>query len=277
MNEERSGESIKSKREVAEKITTRIWYEKGKKDNRFYPEKSICWGYDFYGDLLGRYSWTELLFLLLRGELPDEKENRILNYVMCSVMNHGPRDWSVRAGMNAAIGKTTIGNCLIAGLAVLQGSYCGAMDMEDAMRMFQKGLSLLKEEGVEEAVLELLKEYPEIPGYGLLYSERDMRAVRLIELVKEEGFKEDYLRLAIEIEKIVVEKEQIWLTLGGTAGVILLDLGFTPEQGAGIFLLSGSAGILAHSLEQLPKDWNEYPMYWNPEWHIYEGTVREEG
>ena len=111
-----------------------------------------------------------------------------------------------------------------------------------------------------------------VPGYGLYFSERDGRAVRLMEIAEEAGLTGVYSKAARELEKYFSTRNKIWLTLPGAVAALLCDAGYQPFQGAGIFLLAGSAGLLAHAIEQLPRRWNEYPFWWDTKKHYrYEG------
>ena len=81
-----------------------------------------------------------------------------------------------------------------------------------------------------------------------------------------------FIDLALAMEAILADQEQsVYLTLPGVAAAILCDLGFAPEHGAGIYMIAGSAGILAHGVEQLPRNWNEYPFWADPSYYHYEG------
>lgn len=261
-------------RPVAEKIRTEIWTDiPGKGENKFDREISLCRGYDFFNGLLGRYSWNDLLFLQIRGELPTKKESSILNIVMSSIINPGPRDWSTQTAMTAAVTRTTVGNCLTAGLATLQGRYNGGLCVEESIAMLREGVNIREKNSILEIVRILEEKYPDLPGYGMYYSNRDKRPARLIQLIEEEKGKGKHLTLALEMEKEISEKKGIWLTIAGAVAAILADLDFSPQEGHGIFLISAAPGLLAHLLEQLQGFWNTYPFYRAP---IYEGPESRE-
>ena len=103
---------------------------------------------------------------------------------------------------------------------------------------------------------------------GLDRSARDKRASRLIELTIEEDPNGVYLNLAIDMEKIINRKKNIWLTTTGAVSAILIDLGFEPLDGHGLFIVSSLPGILSHILAQMKKaNWNEFPFYPSPEYN----------
>ena len=64
---------------MTDKIASRIWQEIPVPENPFRPARCLCAGFDVYGDLLGKASWTEYLFLLLRLEPPTPEQHRLLD------------------------------------------------------------------------------------------------------------------------------------------------------------------------------------------------------
>jgi len=280
-----------------ESIRTAICQEQTSESNPFVAEKTLWHGYD--ADALSqKRDWTEILFLLAQGELPSKDQNTILNRLMASLANPGPRDAAVRAAMNCGAGKTPLPTILTTGLTVRGGMAEGAMHVEAAMR-FLNGqlpgnelLSFDQEDYAEQLINHYrafqqehkddeIVPWPEVaPGFGLYYGERDPRATKLFATLQADEGK--FIRLAKKLESILSEQQSpAYITLAGAAAAILCDLGFSPEHGAGIFMIAGSAGILSHGVEQLPRNWNEYPFWADPAYYQYIGpepikVVKEE-
>ena len=57
-----------------ETITTKIWFEEEEPDNPFAAKTSYCSGYDVYGELLGKISWSEYIYLLFSTRIFFDKE-----------------------------------------------------------------------------------------------------------------------------------------------------------------------------------------------------------
>ncbi|MBI3890309.1 MAG: hypothetical protein HY303_02115 [Candidatus Wallbacteria bacterium] len=264
-------ENFKAKREISQRLRTSIWKEEPRPGNQFYPERSLCHGYDFYGELLGERPFAHVAYLLLRSELPGPREAAALDLLMTAVINPGPRHWASRAAMNGAVGGTSIGNCVLAGLGTLQGEYHGAQCVADATAMLRwaVGPGNVEPSGAGAA---LTLRYPGLPGFGLLYSERDGRAERLVELLKSKDLVGPATKLALAAEEDIARERLIWLTLPGVFAAGCVDLGLTEDQAAGLFLISSAPGILAHAAEQRNRRWNEYPIYWDPKLYCYEGA-----
>ena len=100
-----------------ETITTKIWFEEEEPDNPFAAKTSYCSGYDVYGELLGKISWSEYIYLLLKLENPQAWQADLLEAIAIAIANPGPRDLSVRGAMNGGVGGSTAASCLMAALA----------------------------------------------------------------------------------------------------------------------------------------------------------------
>lgn len=259
-------------KKIATKINTKIWSEIPKnKSNPFAAETFLCHGYNFYEDLLGKFTWLELFYLLLKGELPDRKTSDILNILMSSIIDLGPRHWATHAAMTAAVTHTTVGNSLMSGLAVLQGRLDGALCVEKSMIMTKEiNLCATKEKDFHNIYLQIANKYSDLPGYGLYFCEKDKRVEKLLEILKSHKFIGKSLKNNLKFEKIVLDKKGIGLTLLGVFSISLTDLGFNPKEGHGIYLLSAAPGLLAHLLEQMEGDWNTFPFFEPPE---YQGAT----
>src|SRR3569832_1138005 len=90
-----------------ETFNTRIWHEEPEPNNPFAAAVCLCHGYDVYGEMLGRASWIEYLYLLLLGERPTPPQAKLLEGLAVALANTGIRDHSVNAAMNGGVCGTT--------------------------------------------------------------------------------------------------------------------------------------------------------------------------
>ena len=84
------------KEKKKEFIHSKIWEEIPEPDNPFAAAACYCSGYDVYGDLLGKISWIEYLYLLFKLEPPTKDQAKLLEGLAVAIANPGPRDLSVR-------------------------------------------------------------------------------------------------------------------------------------------------------------------------------------
>ena len=51
---------------MTNQIRSKIWQEDPQPDNHFATRLARCHGFDVYGDMLGKATWAEMIYLLFR-------------------------------------------------------------------------------------------------------------------------------------------------------------------------------------------------------------------
>ncbi len=222
----------------------------------------LCHGYDLYNDLLGRYSWLELTILHLRGELPSREEADVFDLIFRIVINPGPKNWATQAAMTAAVTHTPVGNSLLAGLAVLEGRYHGALAVEKAMEMFAELVVVIHGDCDRDILTGIVSRYGDLPGFDRPERVNGKRVNSLVDKLSALSSHNDHIQAALEFGR----QQNVKLTLLGLFAAALCDLGFAPRQGHGLFLIAAAPGILAHLLEQMEGSWSSYPFGSPPEY-----------
>lgn len=228
----------------------------------------LCHGYDLYNDLLDKYSWSELIYLHLKGELPGREQAEVFDFILRSVINPGPTDWATQAAMTAAVTHSPVGNSLLAGLAVLQGRFNGALEVEMAMQMLSDLVRLPSSIDAKSSA-EISSSYPDLPGIARQGSTDNERVGKIVNRVLTLSSNDQHLQTALS----VAHQNGHYISKLGLFAATLCDLGFSPRQGHGLYLLAAAPGILAHLLEQMQGDWSSYPFGSPPE---YTGTKDRE-
>lgn len=166
------------------RTATRIWQEIPSADNPYIAAQSLCHGYDLI-ELMQKRSFVDVLYLLFRGELPSIDEAKLLETLMVSFINPGPRHPATRAAMNAGVGKTDPALILPIALTTLSGTYNAAGTLETAMRFLRKQQRQTAEEVASRLFEE--SEQPEegdwhiAPGFGRYYSGIDLISTNIAE------------------------------------------------------------------------------------------------
>ncbi|MGZ8217245.1 citryl-CoA lyase [Methylomagnum sp.] len=251
-----------------EVIHTRIWKEIPEPDNPFAASVCLCSGYDVYGDLLGKASWIEYLYLLFKQEPPTKSQAVLLEGLAIALANPGPRDPAVHAAMCGGVGGSTHASCLMAALGVGAGQLGGAHEVALAMENWQAcGLDLeswrtrLTNPPVEErADVWLPMEHP--PGFdphGASCATPVRQTLAFLAQCSTGNSLDWLLRFRPQLESIV----DCPVAMTGVAAAALTDLEFTPPQGEMLFLLLRLPGAAAHALEQQEHGWRGFPFFAN--------------
>ncbi len=206
-------------------------------------------------DLIGNISFPEMVYLLLRGELPSKKHAKMFEAVMVAFCDHGVTPPSTQSARLMASAGSPVNACIAGGILAFGENHAGAI--ENSMKIFQDGVKLTEtyqRSPVETAkflIEEQLKRGKKIPGFGHRYHTEDPRARKLLNVAEQYKCNGNHLDLAIEMEKILFHEKGIKLNIDGANAAILSDLGFDWRLGCGMFVVGRIPGLLAHINEEL--------------------------
>jgi len=210
-------------------------------------------------ELIGHITFPQMIWLMLRGELPDPALVKLLDTALMSAVDHGPQAPSIAIARMASTCGVGLNGAMASALNVLGDVHGGAG--EQAIEMYLKiqqavaaGAPL--DQAAEAVIAELLAQGIFAPGFGHRFHPVDPRSPRLLELVDEAAaqgvvsgrFVE--IGRAVEAALIKLKGKRIPMNIDGATAVIYAELGFEPKLARGLFCLSRSVGILAHAWEQ---------------------------
>jgi len=254
--------SAEKKREV---IHTKIWREEPEPDNPFAAKKCFCAGYDVYGDLLGKASWIEYLYLLFKLEKPTPEQAKLLETIAVAIANPGIRDHSVRAAMNAGVGAAS---ALMAALAVGAGQYGGAREIYLLLKIWQDcGMDLNAwkiaiNDPPKSGLPDCWPETKHFIGFDPYASRISTPQKQIFEQLLSFSNTQS-IRWLKQNQNELEDFASCSFSLTSIIAAALFDLGFNHKQGEMLYLLLRLPGAAAHGLEQKNTDWKNFPFYIN--------------
>ena len=220
-------------------------------------DKVLIRGYDLE-QLIGGQSFTASCFLLIRGRLPSAGETRALDAVLNAVLDYA----LLKPGTVAARYAVSANPSMVAGIATavlsvgrftLAPEDTGRFITCAAQRHRESGKSL--EAVATEIATEARNRNERIPGLGHPRFKRvDPRAQRLKDIAVAEKLWSDKAVLYELIHRAYVEatgKPELPINDVGMMAVVLLELGFTPDEMTGLAVMSTLPGVIAHISEEL--------------------------
>ncbi len=192
-------------------------------------------------ELMAKNTFTEVIFLLLRGNLPTKNEQALLEAVLIAATDNGVEAPSLFVPRIIAASGNDFHTALGAGMLSIGEKHGGAA--EKAAELFISGKTA--EQIVEESKI--------IAGFGhKIYKDEDPRAAVLEQKTKELGFSGKYFTMAREVEKVLAEKKgkKLPLNIDGAMACCMLELGLDAKLGKALFLIGRIVGMSAHILEE---------------------------
>jgi citrate synthase len=225
--------------------------------SRVEGDKVLIRGYDLES-LIGGQSFSASCFLLLRGRLPTPGQLRTLDAVLNAVLDYA----LLKPGTVAARYAVSANPSMVAGLAtaVLSiGRFTLAPEdtarfVADAYARHQASGATL-DETAAAIVADARARKQRIPGLGHpLFKRVDPRAAKLRSIAVAEGLWSEQADLYELVHQRFVEaagKPEIPINDVGMMAVVLLELGFTPDEMTGLAVLSTMPGVIAHISEEM--------------------------
>ncbi|MDO8642455.1 MAG: citryl-CoA lyase [Candidatus Woesearchaeota archaeon] len=201
-------------------------------------------------------SFTDAVFLLLNKRKPTAIESKLFSAMLTSIIDHGMGVTSSMATRFVMSGGNTLNTAVGAGILALGDYHGGAI--EKAMEFYHQIIhSRMPPDVLANYIGKLLDEKKTIFGYGhAVYNESDPRTKQLIALCESLSYYSPYITLAIAIEKIIETKKgkKLCLNVDGVIAAILLEMGFHPSVGKGIFIIGRTPGLVAQAMEEQERE-----------------------
>ena len=224
-----------------------------------HPGKIAIRGYPIE-QLIGRVRFPEMIWLMLRGDLPTADQADLLEAALVPGVDHGPHAPSIAISRMAVTCGLPVNGAMASSVNVLDDIHGGAG--QQCMELYRAIDGEAGDAGdVVEAAARVLERRRAagdkvVPGFGHRFHPVDPRVAPLYALLaraeKKGAISGRFAAIGRGVEKSLEahKGKLIPMNIDGITAVIFCELGFEPELGRGLFVLSRSVGILAHAWEQ---------------------------
>jgi citrate synthase len=219
-------------------------------------ETIVVRGRDLTQDLMGKVSFTELLWLLVTGAMPSAAQRTVLDATLVAIAEHGLVPSVQVSRMTLAAAPEALQGAVAAGILGCGSVVLGSS--EAAGRFFAEiaeraGPAASLDAAITAVVGEYRAARRSIPGYGHpLHRGQDPRAERLLEIARQAGLAGRHMEIAERVEALLPQLIGRPLALNVSGGIpsVLLDAGYPLLALKGVPLLARTAGIIGHLLEE---------------------------
>ncbi len=218
------------------------------------PNKISVRGYPV-DELMGKISFPQAVYLILKGELPPENVGKLMEAMLVSSIDHGATPPSTLAAITIASTGAPLNSALAGGILAISRWHGGAI--EECMHILQaveekteNGLS------VDEAADELVKEYRakkmKISGFGHRFHTQDPRSKKLFQLAEELGVAGKFVQVARALESAIEKNlgKKLPINVDGAIATMLCELDFPPALANAFFIMARVPGMVAHIYEE---------------------------
>jgi citrate synthase len=209
-------------------------------------------GRDLVHDLMGRYSFTDMIYFLIRGRMPTANETRVLDACLVTLMEHGwtPTSIIARLAIDSVPGQAQVG--IAAGLLAVGDVFVGTM--EGAGRILAEGIS--KPDPLawcRDVVADHRARRAALPGFGHpFHKPDDPRPPRLFAIAREAGCDGRYIGLLQQLSAELDRAMGRHLTINATGAIaaLLLEIDLPPHVMRSIATISRAGGLAGHLAEE---------------------------
>ena len=163
------------------------------------PNKVAVRGYPI-DQLMGRISFGEMVYLILKGDLPTPEVGKLMEAILVCSVDHSATPPSALAARTVASGGAPLTTAIAAGIMAINRYHGGAI--EGCMKVLKEIVAYKHEKGLdtETAAREKMAEFRakkmRVPGYGHRVHTNDPRTQRLYALAEELGVAGEYMEMA---------------------------------------------------------------------------------
>ncbi len=215
-------------------------------------------GHDI-GQLMGSVGFGAAVYLILRGELPDEKTARLMDAILVSSIDHGATPPSALAARTIASTGGSLGASVAAGILAINRYHGGAI--EDCARQLAHIAQRCEPGGdtpdkVAGAFLDELKlAGGRMSGFGHRVHTSDPRTLQMFELAVDAGVDGRHMKAARAVERVFASSgRKLPMNVDGAIAAVLADMGFEPASMNGLFMIARVPGLIAHALEEQARE-----------------------
>jgi len=214
----------------------------------FYRDKNLV------DDLMGKLTFTEMMFFHILGRHPRPADTKILDAVLVTLLEHGLTPSAISTRLTYHSAPEAVQAAVSAGLLNVGSTFVGTM--ENASKLLETVMA--DEAGIEAAARREISAIREaramLPGFGHhLHRPDDPRTPKLFEIaLAEDGIKGDHIRALKIVSQVVDEIYGKHLTINATGAVaaVLMEIGVPSHIMRGFAVISRAAGLVAHIAEE---------------------------
>jgi citrate synthase len=221
----------------------------------FDSDRIMVRGRNLVDEIMGTYSFTELMILQALGREPTKLQSRILDAVLVTIMEHGLVPSAIVTRLTHGGAPESFQGAIAAGLLGVGDRYAGTaaacgtiLERIVAAPVADRPLKALEE------VVACRQARQQVPGFGHpVHHETDPRVERLLGIAREAGVDGNFIG-ALDLLAESVRKElakPLVTNISAAIAAVLGEAEIPARMMRGIVLTARCAGLVGHLLEEM--------------------------
>jgi citrate synthase len=210
-------------------------------------------------DLIGKITFSQAIYLALRGVLPSPEVAKLLDAILVSSIDHGPTTPSTLAARTSASTGAPLNAAIGAGILSINRFHGAAIS--DGMNILVEGIrrAEAQNKALDEVAADLIAEYAaekkRIAGLGHRVHTDDPRTAKLFSLASELGIAGKGIGMIQALHNHFQSMgKNLPINVDGAIAAILVDLEFPPEIGNAFFIMARVPGLVAQIFEEQSRE-----------------------
>ncbi len=221
----------------------------------FDAENILIRGKNLVTELMGNYSFTELLLLQALGKEPTGVQSRIVDAVLVTIMEHGLGPSAIATRLTHHGAPESFQGAVVAGLLGVGDRYAGtAGDCGALLEEIVAAPVPERQSRAIETVRSLRQMRHPVPGFGHpIHREGDPRVAKLLQIAGEAELEGEYLGALELLENAVQEviNKSLVMNVSAAIAAVLAEAGVPAPLMRGIVLTARCAGLVGHLFEEM--------------------------
>jgi len=218
------------------------------------PEDVFIRGQSLCRDLIGHLTFTEMLFFQILGRRPTPAQTRLVDACLVTLMEHGLTPSALASRLVYSSAPEAMQSGVAAGILAVGSRFVGTTE---GCGLLLKELAARPAADRAQAAQAMARDHKArrqaVPGFGHpLHKPDDPRALRLLELARQEGVTGVHVAAVELLARAVDDAAGKHITLNATGAIaaVLADCGVPVEVLRGFAIIARAAGLVGHLHEE---------------------------
>ncbi|MFC3851378.1 hypothetical protein ACFOSD_06305 [Salinispirillum marinum] len=223
---------------------------KSKKGAWRIGKQVISHGYDVMQDMVGKFSFMQVVVLNATGRLPTPALAQWFEACHVCLSWPDPRIWCNRIGALGGSARVSTVAATCAGVMAADSRVYGIKPMIEGVQMIQRAVQEIQQgTSVEDFVMRQVEQKggrPHLMGYARPIVKGDERIDVMRKTEQALGFSPGlHMQTALHIERVLHERYDESMNINGHISAFVADQGFSPEDAYRIFSVQVFSGVTA--------------------------------